>query len=120
MAEEEKEFDIVDYPVAEVERSRNAVEAHLQERYRELLATGGDAAAFLRGEVLERLGGIAYIANVIENNRNDPKFAAKLIEIFLSGGKTPPIRQENTQINVDVRGALQGILEDVRGKKPNA
>lgn len=119
MAEEKKSKDIEDYPPAEIQAVRDVAADIEDRRLRELFASGGDIAAYMRARVLDRLGGADYVANLINANSDNPRVVCKLLEIFMGGNAgTPRNTQNNTQINVDVRGALQGILDEV--SKPNA
>ena len=112
-----QETDMSVYPEAEVSRARAIKELERKEKIKDIIAAGGDLSAMLKAEVLEQLGGVDFLTNLIRNNSNNAKFAGKIIGIFLCGDSRS-IKQENTQINVDVGNALKGIFDDIeQGKK---
>lgn len=112
-----QDTDMSVYPEAEVSRARAVKELERKAKVKDIIAAGGDLSAMLKAEVLEKLGGVDFLANLIRNNSNNAKFAGKIVGIFLCGDSRS-IKQENTQINVDVGNALKGIFDDIeQGKK---
>ena len=88
MPEEKKDcFDLSKYRESDAEMQMKAELAEYDRQIAEIRKNGGDIKQFIKVKVLERLGGINYLANFIMRYEADLK--EKIVDLFIddaSGG----------------------------------
>lgn len=114
--DKEGKLIIDSFELSAVERSRQVRREEARRKIAEITEAGGDITRYIRGRVLEELGGIEYLVGLIKNNDDNVKVIAKVLDLFLSGHKPETGGGNNTQVNIDVGNALNNMFNDVVNK----
>lgn len=80
-----KVFDLAKYRESDAETQMKAELAEYDRQVEEIRRAGGDIKKFIKVKLLERLGGIGYLANFILRYEADLK--EKIVDLFIDDGK---------------------------------
>lgn len=94
--EEEKRFDLSKYRESDQEAQMKAELAEYDRQIAEIRKNGGNIKSFIKVKLLERLGGINYLANFIMRYEADLK--EKIVDLFVddsNGGSLSDFEEGN-------------------------
>lgn len=129
--EETGKFDLSKYRESDAEAQMKAELAEYDRQIAEIRKSGGNVKSFIKIKLLERLGGIGYLANFIMRYEADLK--EKIVDLFIDDGDSGSLndfnevstnsgkrkkRQGTGNVTFNIGSMIKTIAKEEKDKEP--